>query len=1381
MSASFVATPDIVRDFREQSEMLEITDDFTSFLGDIALGIETQELEARLRMRDGYARRSNGDYYQTRQGDYVSETREVQPEAAAIVRAEQKFSSSIKTRAREASDFLSFTTEVIGFSTDSRADLQARLRARDGYARRSNGDYYQTSQGDYIRENRQVRPEQASSLVDCFDLVAEATTNDRRLINLSSFYVDVDRFGAEQDEIQELQARLRARDGYARTSNGDYYQTRRGNYIRESRTTEDQDARLLIKDAIAVRDVALSAERAQYTVSYLADIADGQIANTQELNARLRNRDGYALRADGDYYLSNQGNLVRETRSISDEQAVQVRRFYSQLGECGEYGTALAAELRQGGDGQNTLQRVELAYAQAMTMGDAQLLESRRDMLQELSRIWRRTKADSFITGEIVRTDGDVNEVFRLIRDDPEEDLVDRRRAEELTALCYARRRVAFSSNIIEALSAPAADIDDLLQRISDFGTSPSPDDRERALELTRYVYQAEVLRDQQDLAETLVTTTDDPDVYANLLGNIKLRPGVDGYNYGEAIQKRTERFRSLEEVATQVGIDREVQYAAGCFNRSTPASILDLIADIANRDQGQETAEALLEFYKLYLTNRRDERREDYQEVFSAEVEALRKTLGLEYNFNQELGTNLAAAKKLAERFSTVVLPLFQSLRGEPGFQSLVAGFMAGDEPGDREPRNRFTLDVDRLAAQRDLSENEVAYLKSVQALSAFNPYLVAIANANPGLAFAYLESHFKEQSASTYEKLIGSNTDIPYVPLLQVGLGPNGLASLGEIMRSRPELMDDMLVVDDLELPSGPFGIPKGEAWDLNSANSSGFDGIRLPDPAPAELEGKRVRDYGSPTRWFPGERNDDRDTRPGSINTTVDYLPTPDVISNGRYPNNEDLSLVLQLQTAMLADNLLLKTKLLGVEEMQPGALGKYRAYLETYNTQGEQVITSVYTDGVITSSGLGERSFGFELEGSRAKEVLDLQPETGFPKLSTTLDAFKALANKESQPPIPGETIVIYGTGNSADTLVEYLGGLFSSGNPVIRNIRKIYVVGDGKLSKRPRYAQISDLRARNGRESLVEIVEARVGDVAYTDPANADVSKLRLIDSNGNIITDARGRELQGDHVVAATGFRPQLARIFAGTGAVQQTPAGPRLDTKPVVLPTNPNVVVAETVDSKKELLLIGTASNSGFNVTDKLLQLPRLAREALLRNGAENAVAIGFRAPDTQAAVRLYLGNNSEIGARPADAEAGKAKRIIVDASRVVADKTEVDLGDLTPAAGLPALRRDIASGSETLTPLLLRHLAPVKLAGRGQNHEYKLCLDMNGTTKLTTDGEVPVELLKLVGEGAADPYFQAYARNALRLRRGSNGIDVVLRFNNGRLQFKESYAQAA
>ena len=186
-------------------------------------------------------------------------------------------------------------------------------------------------------------------------------------------------------------------------------------------------------------------------------------------------------------------------------------------------------------------------------------------------------------------------------------------------------------------------------------------------------------------------------------------------------------------------------------------------------------------------------------------------------------------------------------------------------------------------------------------------------MATADFGVTSEFLRHHFDRVSRDTLADL----KDGDYVPLIQVGLGPNGLASLGEVVRNNPELARQMLVIDAGDQPGGPFAIPRGSAWELNSANRRGASGPTLPDQSAYE-ELKTVRAYGSPLPWYPGERSTrSKNIRQGSINTTVDYLLVPDDLSTVRYPTNEDLQLILSLQAAMLANRVALKTKLVKSE--------------------------------------------------------------------------------------------------------------------------------------------------------------------------------------------------------------------------------------------------------------------------------------------------------------------------------------------------------------------------------------------------------------------------------------------------------------------------------
>lgn len=1372
--ASFVPQQEI-QETRALAEQVQISPDFTSFVADIALGLSGDELAARLNVIDGRARRPDGDFFYV-DGFSIREDRRATADEADVLTADQRYRSRLLERDGFADDFLSFGEQVLsgsGPTINRRTELAARLNVIDGRARKPDGDFFYIDQMS-VRESRQTTPQQSEALLQLFDLRAESAINDRGLRNLSSFYSDVN--SRRLSNPTELAARLNVRNGYARKPDGDYFYIDRAS-VREDRTVGEPDGQMLREDLSAINEVVTLGERATDYQSFLTDLVSGRITSSRELTARLNPRNGYAQNPDGSPFYIDRFS-VRETRVVDGEQARGLNRACELLGATGRYRQDLTSELLSGGDGSQVLERINDDYETSMVAGDAQDIDAEREAVLELARQWRRCNVDVQVLETIADTNGDIDQVFQLIRDDPEEDIIDRQRAERFLALCLQRRRVDFSTMVIGEISDSDANIDAILEQINEFAGSSDPADKARAAVLTRYAYQAEITRQATRLSIELVENSNDPANYRAQLASGRLRPSVEGFDYSAAVETRDRRLEQIASEVFEAGKDRETAFIYNNFEGSDAAQVVEMITDIAERFGDDESAQALLEYYKLYLTLRREDRREDYETVFRFEIEALRKVLKPEFAFDQGLGTNLEAAKKLAEKFATVILPLYQSLRGEDAYESLVESYLAN---GARE---RYLIDVDRLAEQRDLTDDERAYLTSVQALSAFNPYLVAIANANPGLAFAYLESYFTQLSNETYTEYFADEGGTPYFPLVSLGLGPNGVTGLGEIMRSRPDLIEDTFILDALNVPSGPFGVPNGAAWGLNSAKAVGLGNYVLPDPAPEGLEGRRVRDYVG-IRWYPGERPADLDTRPGSINTLVDYLPSPDAISDGRYNTNEDLSLLAQLQTAMLARKVQFNSMLLDVEPAPEGSRGEWRVWFQTRDADGNVRVAKVDTDGFIGSFGLGKEYYGFTLDGSTAQNVLDTQNPDAFPKLAPTLQAFKSLANRETESPVPGEVIAIYGKGNSTDTLVEYLGGLFKSNNPVVRNVRKIYVICDGELSKRPRYAGITDLFGRNGRDSIVKFVQARVGDVDYTDPDDTE-GTMRLFDAAGNIITDDEDVELAPDHVIAATGFRPELTQVFAGSGAVEQTPGGSRLKTRPLTLPTNPAVAVAETVGDSDNLLITGVASDSGFDVPAKLQQLPALAREALLRNGADNAVAIGFRAPDTQAAVRLFLAKNPELGRRTDRGEAGetsKPARVLIDADQTVSEEAVIELDNISPEEELPAVRDDIISASETLTPLLLRSLSNVRLFGSSgqRNRSYRLRLSLNGDATLSADAGVPEKVVSMIAKAATDPYFQTYARNALKRRRASKTIDINLDFSNGRLVFANSYAQAA
>ena len=72
----------------------------------------------------------------------------------------------------------------------------------------------------------------------------------------------------------------------------------------------------------------------------------------------------------------------------------------------------------------------------------------------------------------------------------------------------------------------------------------------------------------------------------------------------------------------------------------------------------------------------------------------------------------------------------------------------------------------IRELEKQRDLTEIEREYLKTIEYISLFNPYLVALANADQAIVGELLHHHFDSLSADTTESL----EDGQYVPAIVV-----------------------------------------------------------------------------------------------------------------------------------------------------------------------------------------------------------------------------------------------------------------------------------------------------------------------------------------------------------------------------------------------------------------------------------------------------------------------------------------------------------------------------------------------------------------------------------------------------------------------------------
>ena len=1133
---------------------------------------------------------------------------------------------------------------------------------------------------------------------------------------------------------------------------------------------------------------------------YFLDLVTSGIIESQEelivrLNARTNSSGYYITERGGEFIkkgdiIGNFGALSRSnkadpTKKISDPEVVSLFTELYRLSSDNRIPEEVRSNLlrlyktHDSGDAERLEALLEAS-------GDPELRDQVTALLKK-SRTYRRSldlKNEFYARLDESNEFSVPNEVLASYE---EKSLEDRVLINSLRAKALSKRRGNMLLEFSKELNVDSPNFDAAIARLEVLLKSPVDLDRQAGIIALKSVYKLELARYKQEVIETVRYDADFTEVRRQV-NSLPLRPTVGEFDYVETqIQVKEQVAKKSAKIDEFKRLEKanEIRQAFPQGGDVILAKISELpeetTEDIAIKKQ-------LLSLFKSFTAaNNPGEFDERFAEEIISRIEG-----ELQGKFiSPERGKNKDALAYLRERFVSVIFPLVESFRDDPRTKEVMGDFLDVDTEGGKysNPRSRYIIRLRELEKQRPLTDVERNYLQSVELLSVFNPYLIGAAAADNEVTREFLYYHFQQLSRETTSNL----KDGDYVPLIQVGLGPNGLASLGEIVRNNPELIRQTLVVDEGEEPGGPFAIPRGKAWDLNSANRRGKGGYELPDSSNGK-ELKTVRAFGSPLRWYPGERTTkNKSVRQGSINTTVDYLPVPDDLSNLRYPTNEDLQLILSLQAAMLANKMALRTRYVEARpNPDPEGKGDTLVTLEI-NESGKTRRVQIQTDGRFLVAGLGDASYGFEIKGKRAERVLeDSKNSKGFPKLSRTLESFRALAGRSEKKSTPGQTLVIYGGGNSADTLVEYIGNLFQGNNPLVRDITKIYVVTEGSLSSRPRYASVNDLKPRNGNGNLVELVKTKVSDVGFAEGEETkDIKDRKMVvyDTNDNIIVDNQNEPIVADAVIAASGFKPSLDKVFSAYLKDGQNfrGTGENSPLEPLVLPTNPDVAVADTLKDDPNTLFLGTASRPRFDSAEKLDQLPVEAREALLRNGAENAVAIGFRAPDTQAAVNVWL-NSRDVRLEPSE----KRTREDVDVRGNVQQGASVRISNIVEIASIPDYLKEES--------LLLSALLAYRLG-----NEIELSSSADGTKK-PFNGDITFELAfdktknefslvfsdgKKVGSLNArfwqeltsawmDPEFQKYALSALRKRRRNPRLEIIVSYKNGKMNPRGTFVQS-
>ena len=1107
----------------------------------------------------------------------------------------------------------------------------------------------------------------------------------------------------------------------------------------------------------------------------LSNILQGQITTEDQLRALINpqfDNQGY-LRFNGkdvQFTINAYIKITDLNGACLSQEAFDLLNRNRTVIRGGTISAEVQANLRtylQTGDETN-LQRIIIV---AEASGDDTLSTDTKSLVADIQKNSRTSKLKQEVYKGIVEGQTPENLLAVTTNFQPQ-DASETRLVAQLQRAIIAKRIQDKVVSASASLQSPTGNIEPTLEIAVGLLKANTDEERLAGLTLTKSAYGLELANFRREIFNRVSQGLNlDANDIRNFIAASPKRASIDNIDYlAEVLACRNRTDPILEGLLKQRNFARATKIREG-FEKDLPTQVAASINELAaNTPDALAIKAQLTDFYRAALAGSRPG---IFDTEFAPQIRAATQA-DLERLFMQpDLKDNQAAADYLLGNFLLTMYPLAEVLRADPATADQISNFLGQDAA------IKFTQRLIELEKQRELTDIERQYIRSVERLTDYNAHMVACATVSPAITAEFLRQHFNKISQAT----IAGLQDGDYVPAVQIGLGPNGLTGLGEILRNNPKLASSMLVVDAGKQPGGPFAIPEGPAWELNSANGRG-SGARVMPAAPGANELQTVRAYGSPvTRWYPGERSPDSDVRFGSINTTVDYLPTPDDISTSRYPTNEELALVLSMQAAMLINKLALQTRFVKLEKNpDPHSAGDKILTLEINDQNGKRQI-KLRTDAVFLSSGLGDDGYGFELAGSRAEKVIEQTQNMPLPKLAKTLQAFKVLASRLQKPVALGKTLVIYGRGNSADTLLEYIGSIFQSNNSNVRNIEKVYVVCDGNLSARPRYAQINDLKPRNGRGNFIEQINARVQDVDFaSEDGDPSTRRLNFYDTNDNLINDDSGSPLLADFAIAATGFRSKIDTLLAEY--VQESGADPQDALRaPLTLPTNSRVAVAETLKADPSVLILGTASKPFFESGDKLAQLPREAREALLRNGAENAVAIGFRAPDTQAAINIWL-NMLEVSVEAAPSVIQKEK-IVVDASDKLEPGEKLEVEAVLGFDDI-VIPNNIQDERLILSPLFVYNIGnAVELTNpdkSGYQGKFKLALTLDDERKLElkSSSKIPRKLAEAIKRACEDRDFQNYALAALRRKRGSNpSLQISLFFNKGRIVPFESFVE--
>jgi hypothetical protein len=1241
-----------------------------------------------------------------------------------------------KTRQADV-DFASFGTQVIQGQIGDEAELKARFAAMEVSSRivmLPTGPLLKS--GNFVREKRTLNEGQQAVIEDVFDTCAVRNKTVAQLSELQELLLAVDTLSPTDAKLLLASPDFSALQSKLSPANNAKISTR-------SSLGENQMP-IIVRELEARAQLSEAIARSSNYVTALQMVLGRDITTPQQLEATNTQFVGQLTQSQLD-------KLNELTQAVSKLDA-QTQSDLASLSKTDQFS--------------QIIERLRGEARIALTQGEREQLDARAEIISSIRSEQNRSVAFVNILKQIesARNADEINAVLSTVNDFEEDSPDDSTLTASLKESIIIRKTSIETREALAIANRPAG-VGSAIEYV--FSLDKPQDDRYS--QILNILYTNELANFKIGGYQIIFDQNTDAQQVMDYISTTPSRREITDLDYTAEIFTIEQE---LEAISDQLTKNKIVIGILDQFQRGTPATVIDEIKTKLG-DVGEELlAASVFDRYRSYIAARRSTKRAEYEFLFSDFVEKARQNLLETYDFNEGLSDNKVAARYLASQYRKVFLPILQAFRNDADTQD-TKQYTSSGAPTDLIRRENYRISTDELSKQRPLTDIEYGYLKSVELLSFFNPELTAVANVDPDALSVYLKNHFNKLDAQTFSSL----SDGDYVPLIQIGMGAEGLISAGEIVRKNPELASKALYIDANGV-GGPFAVPNGPAFGLNSANRFGF-AYTLPPVDPA-IERQTVRAFGSPLRWYPGERNPQQDVRQGSINMSVDYLPAVDDISDGRYANNADEALALQIQAAMVAKNLLIGTRVVDQYFTDESGQGDKIVVLERTNPDGTTQQLKLRTDYFISATGLGEPNYGIPQDTSQKllQDNQRLVSDGNFPIFDAPLNIFKALVDKDvAKKAQPGKVFAIYGGGNTADTFVENLSRIFSTGNKLVRNIEKIYIITDSDLSRRPRYAAALDLLARNGRSNLLEIVPGRVDNIQLkSDQANND-QQLQLF-QNRRVIRDSKGQPIIANTVVPATGFRSELPNLLAKTSGLSRSNSNV---LKERTLPTDDKIAVADSLSNDPKQLIVGVASRTGFQGkgTAKFTQLQIDAREALLRNGAENAVAIGFRGPDTQAAVRLFL--EEQVGTLATGESGVLSPQLTVTSIHINQRKKPVSKNIAIAEQPVAPIRQGTKGNSALLTALMLYELGIIKAQSGSKSFTGSIAFTLtpNDDTSYTlkSDTKITEEWSQTL---LNNPFFRAYAQDSIARRRGATSISATIEFNNGRINPEQTYVQA-